>query len=49
MAAENANPFPLVYTVSNYAVATEKVAGDVAFSQATGNVLLDNVYVKKKT
>ena len=35
MAAENANPIPLVYTVSNYAVATEKVAGPVAFSQAT--------------
>ena len=49
MAAENANPIPLVYTVSNYAVANEKVVGDVAFSQATGNLLLDNVYVKKKT
>jgi ABC-type transport system substrate-binding protein len=48
MAAENANPIPLVFTVTNYALA-DKVAGDVAFSQATGNLLLDNVYVKKKT
>jgi ABC-type transport system substrate-binding protein len=49
MAAQNANPIPLVFTVSNYAIATKKVAGPVAFSQATGNLLLDNVYVKKKT
>jgi ABC-type transport system substrate-binding protein len=47
MAAENANPIPLVYTVSNYAIATKKVAGPVSFSQATGNLLLDDVYVKK--
>jgi ABC-type transport system substrate-binding protein len=49
MAAQNANPIPLVFTTTNYAIATKKVGGPVDFSQATGNLLLDNVYVKKKT
>ncbi len=46
MAVDNANPIPLVYTVTNTAVTKSRVAGDIAFSQATGGLLLDNVTMK---
>jgi len=46
MAADNANPIPLVYTVTNTAVTKSRVGGDIAFSQATGGLLLDNVVMK---
>ena len=47
MAAENANPIPLVYTVTNTAITKKRVGGPVEFSQATGNLLLDDVYINK--
>ncbi|MFI5047189.1 MAG: ABC transporter substrate-binding protein [Acidimicrobiia bacterium] len=47
MAAKNANPIPLVYTVNNFGLAKAKVGGTLALNAATGGLLLDNMTVSK--
>jgi peptide/nickel transport system substrate-binding protein len=47
LAAQTANPVPLVYTVNNFGSAKDKVGGKLAVSPATGFLLLDDVVVKQ--
>jgi peptide/nickel transport system substrate-binding protein len=47
LAAKNANPIPLVYTVNNYGLTKAKVGGDLGLNPATGGLLLDNLVIDK--
>ena len=47
LAAQNANPIPLVYTVNNFGITKANVGGTAALNPATGGLLLDDVTVKK--
>jgi peptide/nickel transport system substrate-binding protein len=49
MAAKNANPIPLVYTVNNYGLTKDVIGGKVALNQATGGLLLDDMTVKSSS